>query len=151
MTDGRWTRSRRRTFPSAVSDGVAGGAPGAWRSCVVLPLRPLATAGLVAAFVFLLYTVWWCWRHWRRLWAPATNAFEQIVYANGVRGFGRMLWLFGAVAVPLYRALGSGVGTRRALLMTAVQAAVLFPVYLWCGYWWGRALAAVFGRRDRRP
>lgn len=115
----------------------------------MFPTRPLAIAGLIAAFVFLAYTIWWTWRHWRRLWAPATTAYEQIVYANGVRGFGRLLWLFGAVAMPLYRALGSGVGVWRALGMTALQALLLFPVYLWCGYWWGRALAAVFGRRDR--
>ena len=117
----------------------------------MLPGRPLAIVALVAAFVFLLYTVWWCWRHWSRLWAPATNAYEQIVYANGVRGFGRLLWLFGALAAPLYRALGSGTSVGRAILTTAVQAAVLFPVYLWCGYWWGRALAAIFGRRPRPP
>jgi hypothetical protein len=79
----------------------------------------------------------------RLLWRRGRNEWERLVYEIGVRQVG----LGGGILTSVvFTAVQMG-GERDWLEMTMVAAwliVVMFPLYLWAGYAWGRGMAAFF-------
>ena len=103
---------------------------------------------LAVAVAFFGYCWWWCHREWFRIWRAPQTAYEQIVYRQGARGWGLMMWLAMAIAFPLYDSVRAHHALKGILLYVGFRAILEFPMSLWFGYWWGRAMAAVFGVKD---
>lgn len=104
--------------------------------------------GAAAALALIGYFWWWCYRAWPRIWSPPRSAYDHIVFRNGVRGFGLMMWLALAVLLPIYHGVRGHEGPTRLVGRLALTAVAAFPMYLWLGYWWGRGMAAAFGVKD---
>ncbi|SRR6266480_1947599 len=100
--------------------------------------RAFALALLLAGVaVYGTFGVW----TWRRLWRPATDAYSDTVYGLGVKRFGLGVW----VAWSAVFTITSSTGDVYPILRLAVNAFIAFPLMLWGGYLWGRAMAGLFG------
>ena len=100
-----------------------------------LLLKALLVGQLVA---FVALGVW----SWRRLSPRADDQYSTIVYRHGVRGWGVTTWaLFSAYALARQADAGLAAMLARGLAM----AITFFPIFLWCGYAWGRGMAIFFG------
>ena len=94
------------------------------------------------------------WTH-RRLWRhPRTDAYDQLVYARGVRGFGALMIPVG-VLIPLF-SLKDDLTLGENLIAPTIRlvgtAIIGWPLALWAGYWWGRWMARFSGvERNNRP
>ena len=108
----------------------------------------LILAIAAAAFALMGYFWWWCYRAWSRIWSAPQNAFENIVFRQGARGWGLMMWLALAILFPLHDALRAHHSMKRIAIQIGIGAVLGFPMYLWFGYWWGRGMAAFFGVKD---
>ena len=112
------------------------------------PTLVLVTVAYVVACVLLAR---WTWR---RLWRRGRDRWEQIVYDSGVRGFGRLAWIANALGAPLWKAWDRGAPLLSLAVAREVLSAALLgaSLWLWAGYWWGRAMARTFGvRRTALP
>jgi hypothetical protein len=100
--------------------------------------------GAAVTFILGLWT-------WRRLWRhPITDRYSTLVYRHGVRGFGVFMFVAMTFVVPLLEAdspLGQGVASRRFCGDFVLRAVIGLPLWLWAGYWCGRAMAWVTGIR----
>ncbi len=93
---------------------------------------------LVGVAAYSVFGVW----TWRRLWRPATDAYSRTVYGFGVKRFGLVGW----VAWSAVFTITSSTGDLHPILRLAVNAFIAFPLMLWGGYVWGRAMAGFFGQ-----
>jgi hypothetical protein len=59
-----------------------------------------------------------------------------------------LMWAGMWLVTPLYKAVAQQESWRAALLRAVVLALVGFPLNLWGGYLWGRAMAWFFGVED---
>ena len=110
----------------------------------------LALLGIAFLAVFL-YSAWWCYRSWPQIWSAPRTTFDILVYRYGVRGWGMAMWIAMSIVLPAYKGFRSGdVGMALGVRMI-VGAIVMFPLYLWAGYWWGRGMAFLGGVNDDRP
>ncbi len=87
---------------------------------------------------------------WRRLWRPAADDWERVVYTLGVRQAGVGLWIFWTLVQPVWRAYDRGEPLlSREVLAFAIFSAFTGWIWLWAGYWWGRVRAGYFGLERR--
>jgi hypothetical protein len=123
---------------------LASGAPPSERQSLLLAVVAAGTGGMARLGVWA----------WRRLWRAGRGEWEQVVHGRGVRHFGAAV----AVLVPLLTLAGA----PRELATTSPADLVLvllrlwtaffgyFPLALWTGYWWGKALAQAQGLEEPR-
>lgn len=93
----------------------------------------------------------WALRAWPRIWGTPRTAYERFVYRQGARGFGGVMWLVAGLALPLFRAWQGHETPERVVIRLLISVVVLFPLYLWGGYWFGRVMAALSGVRKSTP
>lgn len=84
----------------------------------------------------------WTWRHLARK-RDAENG--RLVYDYGVLGWGLPMW----VTMAIINAVGEVGGVSNAFSAPFAGALLLnavigFPIALWAGYLWGRAMGTVF-------
>ena len=113
----------------------------------MLPASVALTLFAVGACVTLLLGAW----TWRRLWRhPITDGYTIVVYRYGVRRLGLLLFVVMTFLVPFFEAdspLGPSVASRRFWGDFVLRAMIGVPLWLWTGYWGGRAMAWVTGLR----
>ena len=90
-----------------------------------------------SALAWIALSVWTV----RRLWKHWSTDYERLVYRFGVRRFGVGSWLLFSVLFPL---MERDEVTSPALSV-AMTLFVGFPIFLWAGYLWGRAMARFYG------
>jgi hypothetical protein len=117
----------------------------------MLPAWLAVTLFAFGASVTLILGVW----TWRRLWRhPITDPYTVVVYRYGVRCLGLLLFVAMTFIVPLFEAdspLGPSVASRRFWGDFVLRAMIGVPLWLWTGYWGGRTMAWVTGRRPGTP
>jgi|GEM_PF-4622951 len=100
----------------------------------------LAAGGLAALFAWL--GVW----SWRRLGLTrARSADAATVYEYGVRWFGVLAWAIGTLwrSIEAVRATGAGLVSLEFAFNVVWRALVYFPLCIWGGYVWARAMVAL--------
>jgi len=99
--------------------------------------RPLSLAILITgAALYAAFIVWTV----RRLWRPVVDSYSRTVYWFGVRLGGVIFWLV--------LSIGGSLSSESALtpwVSTLIALYTGFPICLWGGYAWGRAMAWVYG------
>ena len=117
-------------------------------------LPTLVALGLfvLLASLALVLGVW----TWRRLWRHpvGSDPYTVLVYRHGVRGFGVFMFVAMTFVVPLFEAerpLGTALASPGFWGDILLRALIGVPVYLWGGYWWGRAMARFAGLRPTAP
>ena len=90
-----------------------------------------------------LALVWLTLSFWtvRRLWRRSDTPYDRIVYRSGVRVFGIGFWIVFAILSALKRSNDS----TSPVLTAAIMLFIGFPISLWAGYFWGRAMARFYG------
>lgn len=113
----------------------------------MLPTSVALTIFAIGACVTLILDAW----TWRRLWRhPITDRYTIVVYRYGVRRLGLLLFVMMTFLVPLFEAdspLGASVASPRFWGDFVLRAMIGIPLWLWTGYWSGRATAWVTGLR----
>ena len=79
---------------------------------------------------------------WFRLWKPVSDVYTRTVYCNGVRIFGFLMFVLSvfdrfAKSTPW-------------VLQVYDDILIALPLCMWGGYWWGRAMAWMYGQRPSR-
>lgn len=123
---------------------LVSGTPPSERQSLVLAVVAAGTGGMARVGVWA----------WRRLWRAGTGEWEQLVHGRGVRHFGAGV----AILVPLLtlygapRELAATNATELVLVLLRLWTAFVcyFPLALWTGFWWGKALAQWHGVEERR-
>jgi hypothetical protein len=105
----------------------------------------------LAALAGLLFGAWlfFCAWSWRRVSGARHGEGAWIVWKNGVCRFGLSFWVVMTIIYATKEAGGfsaTNVFSARMAGELAMQAIVMFPLALWCGYFWGIAMYGVFGR-----
>ena len=91
-------------------------------------MAPALELLLLPSALFLGWTIW-------KLWYRRDPSLDPRVYTLGVQVFGLGSWL-GAISLIYFSQ------------SDAVPVIVcLVPLWLWAGYFWGRAMLALFPRR----
>jgi hypothetical protein len=91
----------------------------------------------IVAFCWLTFCIWTVWK----LRRPRAQGLDR-VYRFGVKALGLGTW---GVITLLSVAIAYGVNPNHSLFYYgAFLAFVLLPVCLWCGYFWGRTMSALF-------
>lgn len=83
---------------------------------------------------------------WQRLWRDDATPYGRLVYHYGVKWFGLSMWIVTSSVVPERLAQHQSELSLWWLgLAVLVYAVTSFPLALWGGYLWGRAMALFFG------
>lgn len=114
-----------------------------------LPWFPVLAAGVIGV-VPMIYATWWCVRTWSRIWEEPHTAYATIVYRRAVRGWGLAMWIIG-LASSVIDAYQKHHDIRQAGVRLLIEGVGMFPLCLWLGHWWGRAMALTFGIENSRP
>lgn len=98
---------------------------------------------ILIAILWIPFT-YWTVRYFRKLRNLSSG---EIIYRRGVLGFGIPSWLLEVVIALTVMPHGD---VYSMSYWAVVLLYFLFPVGLWCGYFWGKGMAAIFpGSHDR--